>query len=133
MENYRGKGVSTTKFTKTGEPKHAGNFSYSTIHRQSLQAHDYPVRLIDNRLIVGNSTPLDTLMGSVVELAAREDGYFEEYQQKGEKTIGTKKYEAHKRLTKCHFRYQYLYELQQFTYREMIYTDGDFDYHFPEY
>ncbi len=129
--DYRGKGISETK-SKTGEPKHAGNFSYCTIHHQSLQSKDYRVYNRDGHLIVGNKTPLSKLMSEDVERLALTDKHFGGYVQDGKKTVGVKEYEAHKRLIKFSCRGFSYFEFE-FIYREEIYTDGDFDYPFPEY
>ena len=40
----RGRGTSATKFCKDGSPKHAGNWSESTLHYQSLVSKDYFVK-----------------------------------------------------------------------------------------
>ena len=129
----RGKGVSKDKFTKDGRLKRSGNFSYSTIHYQSLQCKDYKVRLIDKQLIVGTHTPLSSLYPQELVNLALNDGYFERYVRNGVKTINGKQYEVESHLTRRHIHYDYNYINYEFTYREMIYTDGDFDYNFPEY
>ena len=41
--NYRGKGVSKTKFKKDGTPKHAGNFSAMTAAQGAGAAPPLPV------------------------------------------------------------------------------------------
>ena len=55
----RGKGVSTTKFCKDGTPKHAGNFSPTTIHYQSLVSKDYPVK----RMLLDDGTETLVIIG----------------------------------------------------------------------
>lgn len=135
--NLRGKGVSETKFTKTGEPKRSGNWSYQKVHQMNLQSKDYRVREVTfesgiKRLIVGDNTPLAQLMGEMVATLAMNDEYFESYTRKGYKTVGVKKYEAQMVLRKANCLYDYL-DKYKFIYREMIYTDGDFNYNFPEY
>ena len=60
--NLRGKGISTTKFTKDGKPKRSGNWSVTTIHFQSLQFMDYHV---SKDLIVGEHTHLSQVMPDV--------------------------------------------------------------------
>lgn len=134
--NLRGKGVSETKFTKAGEPKRSGNWSYQKVHQMNLQSKDYRVREItfESRikcLIVGDNTPLAQLMGETVATLAMNDEHFESYTRKGYKTVGVKKYEAKMVLTKANCLYSYMN--YKFLYREMIYTDGDFNYNFPEY
>lgn len=136
-ENYRGKCESKTKVTKDGRPKRAGNFSYSVFHAQSMQSKDYHVKKVINEygneiLIVGDHTPLWELMGGLVEELALRDKTFDTYTQQGYKTIGSKKYEAHKTLKKSRISMRYGYELD-FIYREQIYTDKDFEYQFIEY
>lgn len=131
--NYRGKGVST-KLTKDGKPKRAGNWSYNTIHTQSLQFRDYKVMRIDNELVVGdNQTPLSHIMGEVVATLALNNPYFHEYTEKGIKTVRGKQYEAQRSLTKFSAFGSHMYLDYEFILREQIYTDGDFDYPFPEY
>ena len=140
MDDYRGKCVSTHgKVTKAGEPKMAGNFSYSTFHLQSLQAKDYYVRLKTyasgiKTLIVGDHTPLSRLMGEHVNSLAMTDEHFDVYVRTGTKTVGVKKYEARMTLrkNKVHSAYWEL-DTYAFVYREEIYTDHDFNYQFPEY
>lgn len=138
--NLRGKGVSTKKFTKAGEPKRSGNWSVSTIHNQSLQSKDYLVWVKTYKetgveiLMVGDHTPLSSIMGEKIATLAMNDPHFEWYRQRGKnKTIGNgKEYEAHKTLRKYEgssFWLRYKWGV----YREEIYTDGDFDYLFPEY
>lgn len=139
--NFRGRGVSETKYTKTGEPKHAGNWSYSKIHYQNLQVKDYYVRLRTDKetgiqtLIVGDHTPLAALMGEQVEWLAMRDKTFDQYVQTdyNSRIVPGKKYEAYKRLYKSKLTSSWEIDPHAFVYREAIYTDGDFKYHFPEY
>ena len=128
------KGVSQTKFCKgTNIPKHSGNFSPATIHYRSLQSKDYHVRLHNGVLIVGENTPLEQVMPNIEQLALL-DPYFEQYTQRGTHTHNGKQYEAQKTLTKHKEHYQYCDWLNyDFIYREMIYTDYEFDYRFPNY
>lgn len=132
--NLRGKGISATKFTKTGEPKRAGNWSVSTIHFQSLQFRDYKVKLEDGRLIVGDHTPLADVMGVMgneIEDLAKNDEFLQIIVRQGFAKIGSKKYESRKRLT--HINSRMGIDDVRYIYREEIYTDGDFDYQFSEY
>ena len=132
--NLRGKAVSATKFTKAGEPKRSGNWSASTVHAQSLQSRDYRVKLVDGQLIVGDHTPLAYVMdqvGAIVEELVTNDVYFSQLVRDGHKTIRGKKYESRKTLKRIHL--QYSMDNVLYIYREEIYTDGDFDYNFPEY
>lgn len=139
--NFRGKGCSETKFTKAGEPKHAGNWSASKIHYQSLQVRDYYVRYVTDKgngiqkLIVGDHTPLAELMGTQVEWLAMRDENFDTYTQSGynSKIVPGKKYEAYRRLCKSKLISSWEINPHAFTYREAIYTEGDFEYYFPEY
>lgn len=110
----------------------SGNYSESTLHRLSLQCKDYDVHEQDGILIVGDHTPLSKLMPSAVVELALTDRYFGYYVRDGFRTVFGKKYEAHMRLTKHHFKTCFR-EDGWFSYREEIYTDGDFDYNFPEY
>ena len=130
------KGVSTTKFCKhTGDPKHSGNFSPMTVHYNSLKCKDYRVRLCDGILIVGEKTPLSDLMPYAVVELALTDPYFDIYKERGQKTVGVKKYDACKTLRRMANVRSYMKISCDFlfTYREEIYTDGDFNYIFPEY
>lgn len=135
--NFRGKGFSRSKFTKTGDPKRAGNWSANTIHSQSLQYRDYRVWVQKYEsgievLMVGDKTPLASLMGEAVASLAMKDPYFRSYYREGVKTVGTKQYEANMRLNKSKGSPIWL-SLHWGIYREEIYTDGDFNYQFPEY
>ena len=134
--NLRGKCASETKFTKSGEPKRSGNWSYQKVHQMNLQSRDYRVCEVVFEsgikcLIVGDNTPLAQLMGEIVATLAMNDEHFDSYTRKGYKTVGVKKYEAKMVLTKANCLYSYMN--YKFLYREMIYTDGDFNYNFPEY
>lgn len=138
--NFRGKGQSTTKFTKAGEPKRSGNWSSQTIHHQSLQYKDYYVRLLQSEsgikiLLVGDHTPLARIMGDAIEELAINDENFSVYVQAGEyKGLGNgKSYEARRTLRKLNVRKSWYFDNRAFLYREEIYTDGDFTYNFPEY
>ena len=138
--NLRGKGISKTKFTKIGEPKRSGNWSVATIHYQSLQSRDYRVRYWTLEsgvqiLVVGdNKTPLADIMGKQIANLAMFDKHFEQYTQSGYKEIGTRKYEVFRYLRKNRVRsIAYGKEDVEFTYREAIFTENDFNYTFPEY
>ena len=142
--NLRGKGISKTKFTKTGEPKRSGNWSVAAIHYQSLQSKDYHVRYWTLEsgvqiLVVGdNKTPLEDIMGKQIANLAMFDKHFEQYTQSGYKEVGTelgtRKYEVFRYLKKNRVRSSsYGKEDVEFTYREAIYTENDFNYTFPEY
>lgn len=130
--NYRGKGTST-KLTKDGQPKHAGNWSFHTIHHQSLQHQDYRVRRIDGKLIVGDHTPLNKVLPQLLVDLIESDPNFKSYKQQGTHTHAGKKYEAYKYLTKFSAFGTHMYIDYQYIYREEIYTDGEFDYQFPNY
>ncbi|MBO5369018.1 hypothetical protein J6A32_10415 [Methanocorpusculum sp.] len=130
--SYRGKGTSA-KLTKDGKPKHAGNWSASTIHAQSLQCRDYHVIRKNGQLIVGDHTPLSGIMGNAIAELATTNPRFDAYVEKGVKTVNGQQYEAQRslrRFTPCGSSIYFAYE---FIYREQINTDGDFDYNFPEY
>ena len=136
--NLRGKGFSATKLTKSGDPKRTGNWSAATIHYQSLQSKDYPVfvKTYENGiqvLMVGENTPLSYLMGEQIASLAMSDGYFESYRRSGQKSIGAKKYDANMTLRKYKGKSSMWLQNKWGTYREEIYTDGDFKYQFPEY
>lgn len=132
-KNYRGKGVSRTKTCKgTNLPKHSGNYSYSSIHALFLQSKEYRVTLKDHHLIIGNNTPLSDVFEPTLLAAIESDPLFESYTQRGTHTYGNKQYEAQRTLTRFRPRYAYLEDIR-YLYREQIYTDGDFDYIFPNY
>ena len=139
--NLRGKGISTTKFTKSGDPKRSGNWSASTVHRQSLQYKDYDVMYKEDEdgikhLVIGDHTRLADIMGDGVAALAMFDKHFDTYVQSGKyEGLGNGKgYEARRTLRKRqNFREWYPGEAPTFRYREEIYTDGDFTYNFPEY
>ena len=128
------RGVSKDKFCKgTTIPKRSGNFSYTTVHYQSLQSKDYHVKLRDGVLIVGENTPLEKVMPGVEQLAL-SDSYFEQYTQRGVHTHNGKKYEARKTLTKREKHYEYCDWMNyDYVYREIIYTDNEFNYTFKNY
>ena len=135
--NLRGKGVSETKFTKSGQPKRSGNWSAATIHYQSLKSKDYPVWVKEFEsgikiLVVGEKTPLPYIMGEKAMTLALGDPHFDSYRRSGEKTVGNKPHEAHMTLTKSKIKY-YIDKYRWGTLRMEIYTDGDFDFEFPEY
>ena len=131
-KSYRGKGTSR-KLTKDGKPKHAGNWSAQTIHVQSLQSRDYHVRRIDGILIVGDHTKLSSILGEAIAILAENNKYFDQYVEKGQKIVGRKSYDAERSLRRFAARDSHSYLDFEFIYREQIYTDGDFDYNFPEY
>lgn len=125
------KGTSTTKFCKNGQPKHSGNFSYETVHRNSLQSKDYRVHLRDGKLIIGEHTPLESKFPEQLVWLALNDPNFNSCIRTGTVPYNGKRYEARQRLTR--YESQYAYLDYKFMYREEVYTDGDFDYNFPEY
>lgn len=131
--DYRGKGVSADKVCKgTGIPKHAGNFSYSSIHARSLQSKDYHVTLKNHTLIVGENTPLsDFFKPQIIELLFI-DPLFSSYTQNGLIEHNGKTYESVRTITKYHARYTYLSDIK-FILRIQVYTDLEFKYEFPCY
>lgn len=130
--SYRGKGTSR-KLTKDGQPKHAGNWSFQAIHLQSLQSKDWHVRRVNGRLIIGDHTPVADVLGGMVEEIARSNEHFSEYVETGTKTVGRKQYDAQRSLKRFLPYGSHVWIDYEFIYREQIYTDGDFDYNFPEY
>ena len=133
MSNFNGKCISTHgKVTKGGSPKHSGNFSYQTMHYQSLQSRDYPVREKDGKLIVGDHTPLYELMPIAVYELAVVDECFESVRRKVKVILDGKEYEGYKTLTRRYYPGG-AFDNYQFIYREQVYTDFDFDYQFKEY
>lgn len=137
---FRGKGTSTTKFTKAGEPKHAGNWSASSIEHQTLQTRDYPVYVRKNDetgiriLIVGEHTPLSEIMGELVHTLAITDEHFYQYRQEGEfRGLGNgKSYASAYTLTKRR-AYTTMIAPHRYVLRLEICTRGDFTYNFPNY
>lgn len=131
--SYRGKGTSR-KLTKDGQPKHAGNWSFQAIHAQSLQSKDWHVkRGANGELIVGDHTPLWKIMGEAVATLAETNDRFNEYVECGKKEVGRKQYDAQRSLKRFLPYGSHVWIDYEFIYREQIYTDGDFDYNFPEY
>ena len=137
--NLRGRCYSTHgKLTKTGDLKRSGNFSTVTLHSQSLQYRDYPVWIRTDKetgieiLVVGEKTPLAFLMGEQLASLAMNDQYFDYYRRAGVKKVISKEYEANMTLKKSKGSRLWLMD-RWGTYREEIYTDGDFTYHFREY
>ena len=132
--DYRGRGVSATKVCKhTGKPKRAGNFSYATIHRLSLQFKDYPVTMRNDELIVGDHTPLMCVMPRAVVELALTDTHFDVYIESGIVKHGGQEYEAHRRLTRNALYGRSIWSHNLFKLRLEVYTDGEFDFNFPEY
>ena len=135
--NYRGKGSSETKFTKAGEPKRTGNWSYFTIHHQSLSCKDYRVKYKEYEsgvkiLVVGkNDTPLSQIMGEHVATLAMQDPNFDCYKQSGYKQFGNKQYNTFRELRKS--RLHHWWDEYEFVLREGIYTDGEVKFEFKEY
>ncbi len=128
--NLRGKGYSS-KLTKDGKPKHAGNWSAITIHYQSMQFQDYAVKRIDGILVVGNETKLSDIFPEELVRIIDADPNFESLSQVGTHTHNGKQYEARRSLRRV-IRYC-AYSEREYIYREEIYTDGDFKYNFKEY
>lgn len=132
---YRGKCESKDKVRKDGQPKRAGNFSYEVFRDQHMQTRDYKVwRNDDGNLIVGDHTPLSAIYSDGIYTEAMTNPRFDEYIERGVKTVRCKKYNAERRLTKFtpHYKSSILF-YYEFIYRETIYTDGDFTYEFPDY
>lgn len=132
QKSYRGKGTSR-KLTKDGKPKRAGNWSFQAIHLQSLQSRDYHVRRINDTLIVGDHTKLSSILGEAVAVLAENNTRFDYYVEKGQKQVGLKKYDAERSLKRFAAKDSHSYLDFEFIYLEQIYTDGDFDYNFPDY
>lgn len=132
-QTFRGKGTSRDKLTKDGQPKHAGNWSYSAIHNQSLQHQDYHVRRINGELIVGDHTPLNKIFSQAIADEATNNPYFAQYSEQGVKTVSGKQYEAQRSIRRCMAYGAHMWMDYEFIYHEQIYTDGDFDYNFPNY
>lgn len=137
--DFRGKGTSETKFTKTGDPKHAGNWSAAKIRLQTTQFKDYYVRYRKNPetgieiLVVGDHTPLAEIMGEMVATLAMRDPHFNVYCQTGEyRGLGNGKgYSSSYTLRKT--MYQSRWDPHAFVLRCEICTEGDFTFNFPNY
>lgn len=133
----RGKGVSTTKFCKDGTPKHAGNFSPTTIHYQSLVSKDYPVKrmLLDDGtetlVIIGKTEtrPLAEFMPQSVVDYVLSDPFFKSLSREGTIPVGKKQYECFKELRRLTYKYM---DGREWTLRLGIYTDFEFNWNFPE-
>ena len=131
VPTFRGKCESST-MAKSGRPKHAGNFSWHTHHEQSLRFKDYRVwRTADGHLIVGEHTPLLSLVPTEVVQLAMFEPTFDNITLRWFKTVGGKRYDANKHLSR--FNGGRGWNDFEFIYREEIYTDGDFNYDFPNY
>ena len=134
MNNYRGRCKSRDKFTKTGDPKMSGNFSYHTFRMQQLQYKEYEVDLVEyesgiKQLVVGeNKTPLANILGDGIVRLAIEDLCFKQYVREGKVMYGRKFYDARQVLAKNKSALRGL-----FSYREEVYTDGEFIHKFKNY
>lgn len=133
-DTFRGKCHSTTgKMTKSGELKHAGNFSAYTHHIQSAQSIDYRCYITETesgirQIVVGESkTPLSMIVGEMLNSLALQDRYFETYIQKDTLKFMGEEYEARRELRRLHG------SSADFLLRVVVYTDGKFDYTFNEY
>ena len=130
----RKQGISRNKFCKgTGIPKRSGNFSQITLHYQSLQHQTWRIWYQGGHLVVGNHTPLLALFPAAIVELVMNDELFSTYEQRGYKTINGKKYEIVRSITRFAGAEIRGYLHFNFIYREAIYTDGDFDWNFPEY
>ena len=133
----RGKGTSTTKFCKDGKPKHAGNWSVSTIHYQSLVSKDYPVKrmLMDDGtetlVVIGNTEqrPLSLFMPQTVIDYVLSDPFFKSLSREGTVPVGMKEYECFKELKRCTYKYM---DGHEYMLRLGIYTDNEISWNFPE-
>ena len=137
----RGKGTSATKFCKDGSPKHAGNWSESTIHYQSLVSKDYFVKrhtipmedcLKETLIVVGDheNRPLtDFLPENVVQYLV-SDPYIKTLNREGKVKVGGKEYDSFKEIKKT--RYKYMNGCE-YILRLGIYTDNEIKWEFPEF
>lgn len=120
-------GVSKDKFCKSGEPKHAGNFSKFMMHYCSKS---YAMVKRGNSLIIGNSTAAETkLPKTLIELILNDP----KFKQITRESV----YKHHNQEYKCEqtVRRSTLsgYGMSEFIYSEAIDTRGDFKYEFPNY
>ena len=137
----RGRGTSTTKFCKDGSPKHAGNWSESTIHHQSLVTKDYYVKrhtipmedcLKETLIVVGNheNRPLTDFLPESVVTYIVSDPFIKTIMREGKVKFGAKEYECFKEIKKT--RYKYLCGCE-YILRLGIYTDNEIKWEFPEF
>ena len=119
---------------KDGRPKHAGNFSYATLHMQSRQSKTWRVWRAENgHLMVGEHTPLLCLLSAQAVQFAMDDHTFTCMEFRTNKVMFGKQYEACQRLTRSNERGLWYGGECLYFYTEEIYTDGDFNYQFENY
>ena len=135
--DFRGKCHSTHgKVSKTGELKHAGNFSASTYRAQHVQVKDYYVRVYTfdsgiQQLMVGH-TPLAEILGEEIAHVALTNEKFSSISLEFTRTIAGKNYEVYIRLRKSHLTHSWAIDPHAFIMRYEVYTDDD-KFTFPEY
>lgn len=132
-KTYRGKCFSETKKRKDGQPKRAGNWSAQSYFYSSLQVKDYRVFERNGVLIVGDHTPLTTLLPAEVVWLAQNDPNFAEYKQDGTQPHDGKNYQARRILTRFKSVGTELYCGWRYLLRLEIFNEHEFVYEFPEY
>ena len=128
------RGTSKTKFLKgTNTPKHSGNYSYinSDEYRFHYQQMQYPISVINGRLILGGNTPLDKVMPEQLCWLMMNDPNFESYRETGTHTYGAKKYDCERTIRRSIIGERS--GMHKFYMNICINTRGDFKYNFPEY
>lgn len=119
---------------KDGRPKHAGNFSYSTLHAQSKQCKSWFVwRTDEGHLMVGEHTPLLCLLSPIAVQFAMDDHEFTTIEFRSHKLMFGKQYETCQRLTRCYERGRWDDRKMEYVYTEEIWTDNDFKHTFEKY
>lgn len=133
QQTFRGKCEGKT-VRKDGRPKHAGNFSYATLHAQSKQAESWKVWITDEgHLMVGEHTPLLCLLSPIAVQFAMDDHTFTSLEFRSHRIMFGKQYEVCQRLTRF-TEHSYWHDRRYaYIYTEEIYTDGDFKYQFENY
>ena len=133
QKTFRGRCESKT-FRKDGKPKHAGNFSYETLHAQSRQSKTYGVWRAENgHLMVGEHTPLLCLLSVGAVQFAMEDKTFTQVTFEAQREMFGKLYETRQVLKRHQYNPMYDKRRYEFTYTEEIWTDNDFNYLFENY
>ena len=133
-KTFRGKCTGKT-LRKDGKPKHAGNFSYATLHAQSKQAKSWSVwrDKESGHLFVGEHTPLLCLLSAQAVQFATDDHTFTSMEFRSHRIMYGRQYEVCQRLTRNYDRGRWDDRKVEYVYTEEIWTDNDFKYKFENY
>ena len=134
QQTFRGRCEGKT-LRKDGKPKHAGNFSYSTLHAQSRQAKSWFVwrDKESGHLFVGEHTPLLCLLSAQAVQFATDDHTFTSMEFRSHRIMFGRQYEVCQRLTRNYDRGRWDDRKVEYVYTEEIWTDNDFKYKFENY